>query len=49
MRFRTKFSVLVIAAILSLVGFGILAEALSVDRVMAAATPTTEVAVHITS
>jgi hypothetical protein len=48
MRFRTKFTVLVIAAILSLAGYGILAEALSVDRVMAAATPTTEVAVHIT-
>jgi len=48
MKIRTKMAILAVAAILSLAGFGVLADALSVDRVMAAATPTTHVAVHIT-
>jgi hypothetical protein len=49
MKIRTKLAIFVLAAILSLAGFGVLANALSVDHVMAAATPTTEVGVSITS
>ena len=48
MKIRTKMAILAVAAILSLAGFGVLADALSVDRVMAAATPSTQIAVHIT-
>jgi hypothetical protein len=48
MKLRTKLAIVVVATILSLAGFGILANALSVDQVMAGARPTTEVAVHIT-
>jgi hypothetical protein len=49
MKFRTKFAIFVIAAVLSLAGFGVLADALSVDNVMAAAEPATQVSVQITS
>ncbi len=49
MRFRTKIAIFIIAAVLSLAGFGVLADALSADHVMAAARPTTQVSVHITS
>jgi hypothetical protein len=49
MKIRTKLAIFVLAAILSLAGFGVLANALSVDHVMAAATPTTEVGVSVTS
>lgn len=48
MKIRTRLAILLVAAILSLAGFGVLANALSVDRVMAAATPTTEIGVTIT-
>jgi hypothetical protein len=48
MKIRTKLAIVLVAAILSLAGFGVLANALSVDKVMAAATPTTEVGVSIT-
>jgi hypothetical protein len=48
MKFRTKIAIFVIAAVLSLAGYGVLADALSADHVMAAAQPTTQVSVHIT-
>jgi hypothetical protein len=47
MKIRTKLAIFLVAAVLSLAGFGVLAEALSVDKIVAAATPTTEVGVHI--
>jgi hypothetical protein len=49
MKLRTKIAIFVVAVILSLAGFGVLADALSVDHIMAAATPTTEIGVSITS
>jgi hypothetical protein len=49
MKFRTKIAIFVLAVILSVAGFGVLANALSVDRIMAAAQPSTEVGVTITS
>ncbi len=49
MKFRTKLAIFAVAAILSIAGFGVLANALSVDHVMAAAQPVTHVSVHITS
>jgi hypothetical protein len=48
MKIRTKIAIFLIATVLSLAGYGVLANALSVDRVMAAATPTTVMSVHIT-
>jgi hypothetical protein len=48
MKIRTKLAIALVAVILSLAGFGVLANALSVEKVMAAATPTTEVGVSIT-
>lgn len=47
MKLRTKIAIVAVAALLSLAGFGILADALSVDRVMAAARPETSVSVQI--
>ncbi len=49
MKLRTRLAILAFAAILSLAGFGVLANALSVDHIMTAATPTTEIGVTITS
>lgn len=48
MKIRTKLAIFLIAAVLSLAGFGIVASALSVDKIVAAATPTTEIGVSIT-
>lgn len=48
MKIRTKLTIAVVAILLSLAGFGVLADGLSADRIMAGATPTTEVAVQIT-
>ena len=48
MKIRTKLAIFALAAILSLAGFGVLANALSVDRIMAAAQPATQVGVTIT-
>ena len=48
MKIGTKLAIFLVAALLSLAGFGVLANALSADRIMAAATPTTEVGVSIT-
>jgi len=47
MKIRTKLAIVLVAALLSLLGFGAVAGALSVDKIMAAATPTTEVGVSI--
>jgi hypothetical protein len=48
MKLRTKLAIVAIAAILSVAGFGVIADALSVDHVMAAAQPVTQVSVEIT-
>jgi hypothetical protein len=48
MKIRTKLAIFVLAAILSIAGFGVLANALSANHIMTAATPTTEVGVTIT-
>ena len=48
MKLKSKVATLMVAVVLSLVGFGILANALSVDRVMAGASPTSDVGVQIT-
>jgi hypothetical protein len=48
MKIRTKFAIFVIAAILSIAGFGVLANALSADRILAFTTPSTTVGVSIT-
>jgi len=48
MKIRTKVAIFLIAAFLSLAGFGVLAGALSVDHIMSAATPTTVMSVQIT-
>jgi hypothetical protein len=47
MKIRTKLGILMLAALLSLAGFGVIANALSVDRIMSAATPATQVGVTI--
>ncbi len=49
MKIKTRLAILLVAVVLSLAGFGVLAGALSVDKVMAFATPTTEISVTITS
>ena len=48
MKLRTKLAIIVVAAILSFAGFGVIASALSVDHIMAAAQPSTQVSVSIT-
>jgi hypothetical protein len=48
MKLRTKLAIAMIAAILSLAGYGVIANALSVDHIMAAATPETHVFVEVT-
>ena len=47
MKLRTKVVIALVAVLLSLTGFGILADALSADRIMAAAKPTAEFGVSI--
>lgn len=49
MKIRTKVAVFLIAVVLSLAGFGVLAGALSADKIMAFTTPSTEVAVTVVS
>jgi hypothetical protein len=49
MKLRTKLAIFLVAAVLSLAGFGVIAGALSVDHIMTAVTPTTQVSVSITS
>ena len=48
MKIRTKIAIFLVATILSLAGFGVLAGALSVDKIMAVTTPTTQIGVTIT-
>jgi hypothetical protein len=48
MKIRTKLAIFLIATVLSLAGFGALAGALSVHKILAAATPTTEFSVSVT-
>ncbi|MCX6568046.1 MAG: hypothetical protein NT147_03210 [Candidatus Aminicenantes bacterium] len=48
MKIRTKLAIFVVAAVISLAGFGLITNALSVDNVMAAATPGVEFSVSIT-
>jgi hypothetical protein len=48
MKLRTRFAIFVLAAVLSIAGFSVLMNGLSVDKVMTAATPLTEVGVSIT-
>ncbi|HOW84819.1 MAG TPA: hypothetical protein P5119_05640 [Candidatus Aminicenantes bacterium] len=47
MKLGTKVAVFLVAALLSLAGFGILIDALSADRIMASARPTAEFGVTI--
>ena len=49
MKIKTKLAILLVAVVLSLAGFGVLAGALSVDRIMVYATPSTEVSVTVVS
>jgi len=48
MKIKTKIAIFVLAAVLSIAGFGVLADALSVDRVMAAAHPEMQVFIEVT-
>lgn len=48
MKIRTKIAIFLVAAVLSVAGFGVLADALSAEHVMAAAQPTTQMSVRIT-
>lgn len=48
MKIRTKLAIFLIASILSLAGYGVISNGLSVDKVMTAAQPTAEVYVSIT-
>lgn len=48
MKIRTKLAIFVLAAILSLAGFGVLAAALSADHIMAATQPQAQVFVEVT-
>jgi len=47
MKIRTKLAILLIAAILTLAGINAIAGALSVDKIAAAATPSTQVGVTV--
>ena len=47
MKLGTKVAVFLVAVLLSLAGFGVLINALSADRIMASARPTTEFGVTI--
>ena len=48
MKIKTKLAIFVLAAILSLAGFGVLMNGLSVDKVMTAAQPEAVVMVEVT-
>jgi hypothetical protein len=47
MKISTKFAIVLVAAVLSLAGFGILATSLSADKIVADLTPTTSFSVSI--
>jgi hypothetical protein len=48
MKIRTKLAIFVVATILSLAGFGVISNGLSVDKVMTAAQPSAQVYISIT-
>jgi hypothetical protein len=48
MKISTKLAIFLVAAVLSLAGFGILANSLSVDKIVADLTPTTSFSVSVT-
>lgn len=48
MKIKTKFAIFVLAAVLSIAGFGVLADALSADHIMTAAQPQAQVSVEVT-
>lgn len=48
MKIRTKIAIFLVAAVISLTGFGLITNGLSVDKIMTAATPSTHVTVQIT-
>jgi hypothetical protein len=48
MKIRTKLAIFVVAMVLSLAGFGVITNGLSVDKIMRAAQPSTQVSVIIT-
>jgi hypothetical protein len=47
MKIRTKLAIFVLAAILSVAGFGVIANGLSVDRILAASQPATTFYVNV--
>lgn len=47
MKLRTKLAIFLAAVILSIAGFGAVASALSVDKIVAAATPSAQVGITI--
>lgn len=47
MKISTKFAIILVASVLSLAGFGVLASSLSVSKIVADLTPTTVVSVTI--
>jgi len=49
MKFRTKLVIFVLAAFLTLAGFGLITDGLSVDKIITAQNPGTSVTVHVTS
>jgi hypothetical protein len=48
MKIRTKLAIFVVAAIISLTGFGLITNGLSVGKIMTAATPGVQFSVSIT-
>lgn len=48
MKIRTKLAIFVVAAIISLTGFGLITNGLSAGKIMSAATPGVQVSVSIT-
>lgn len=48
MKIKTRLAIFVLAAVLSIVGFGVLADALSADHIMAATQPQAQVTVEVT-
>jgi flagellar basal body-associated protein FliL len=48
MKISTKLAIMMVAAVLSLAGFGILATSLSADKIVADLTPTTSFSVSVT-
>jgi|WetSurMetagenome_2_1015567.scaffolds.fasta_scaffold546342_1 hypothetical protein len=49
MKFGTRIAIFLVAALLSLTGYGLLANALSANKIMASANPTAEFSVSIKS